>query len=76
MRTTVTFDQDTTSAIEQIRRERGIGVSAAVNELIRRGLGRAPRQRPFVQRTSSGHARVDVTNVGEVLGWLDEPVAD
>lgn len=76
MRTTVTLDDDTTSAIEQLRRERGIGVSAAVNELIRRGLGRTPSRPPFVQRTSPGHARVDVTNVAEVLGWLDEPTSD
>ncbi len=76
MRTTVTFDDDTTAAVEQLRRERGIGVSAAVNELIRRGLGRREPRSPFVQNTSPGHALVDVTNVAEVLGWLDEPATD
>jgi hypothetical protein len=27
----------------------------------------------FVQSTSSGHARMDVTNVADVLDMLDEP---
>ncbi|MGH9296066.1 MAG: ribbon-helix-helix protein, CopG family, partial [Acidimicrobiales bacterium] len=51
MRTTVEFDEDTAKAIEGLRRERGIGVSEAVNELVRRGL--VPREdvRPFHQRT-------------------------
>ena len=46
MRTTVTFDGDVAAAIEQIRRERGLGVSAAVNELIRTGLTRRREREP------------------------------
>jgi len=38
MRTTVEFDDDAARAIERLRREEGIGVSEAVNRLIRRGL--------------------------------------
>jgi hypothetical protein len=73
MRTTITFDDDTAVAVEQVRRERGIGVSAAVNELIRRAMARPQRPRAFVQRTSAGHARIDVTDIGEVLDTLDGP---
>jgi hypothetical protein len=73
MRTTVTFDGDVAAAIEQIRRERGLGVSAAVNELIRTGLTRRPERRRFVQQTSSGQALMDVTNVHEALELLESP---
>jgi hypothetical protein len=75
MRTTVTFDEDTAAAVKQLCRERGVGVSAAVNELVRRAVSRQERAHPFVQRTSLGHARIDVTNVGEVLEILDEHAA-
>lgn len=73
MRTTVTFDGDVAAAIEQIRRQRGLGVSAAVNELIRTGLTRRPEREPFIQRTSSGQALMDVTNVDEALELLESP---
>lgn len=75
MRTTVTLDSDTAAAVNQLRHERGVGVSAAVNELLRRSLVRQPTVEPFVQQTSPGHARMDVTNIAEVLALLDEPPA-
>ena len=34
MRTTVNFDRDVESALRRLRRERGLGVSEAVNELV------------------------------------------
>jgi Ribbon-helix-helix protein, copG family len=75
MRTTVEFDEDTARAIEQARRERGIGVSEAVNELIRRGL--LPREdRPaFRQRTAQLGLRVDVSNVADALEALEGATA-
>lgn len=73
MRTTVTLDDDVATAIEQLRRERGLGVSAAVNELVRRGLAARAATRRFHQRTSDGGARIDVTNVAEVLELLEQP---
>lgn len=75
MRTTVTFDEDTAAAVEQLRRERGVGISAAVNELVRRAVTRQERAHPFVQRTSAGHAKIDVTDVGAALEFLDGPAA-
>jgi Arc/MetJ family transcription regulator len=75
MRTTVTLDDDVAAAVEQIRRERGLGLSAAVNELVRAGL-RAPRRRPaFRHRTADLGLRVDVSNVAEALDLLDGPAA-
>lgn len=75
MRTTVTFDEDTAAAVDRLRRERGIGVSAAVNQLVRRALARPEPRERFVQRTSAGHARIDVTDIADALDLLDGPVA-
>lgn len=72
MRTTITFDDDTAAAVEQLRRERGTGVSAAVNELVRRGVLRPEPAPRFVQETSAGRAKVDVTDVAVVLELLEE----
>lgn len=75
MRTTVTFDDDVAAAVALLRRERDLGVSAAVNELVRRGLARQAAPAWFVQRTTAGGARLDVTDVAEVLDLLDGPGA-
>lgn len=73
MRTTITLDDDTAAVVDQLRRERGVGVSAAVNELVRRGAARRPERAHFVQETSAGGALIDVTNIGEVLEFLEGP---
>ena len=76
MRTTVTLQPDVAAAVESLRRERHVGVSAAVNELIRSGLGRSNAAvRPFEQRTSMMGARTDVANVAEVLELLEGPAS-
>lgn len=71
MRTTVEFDDDTSKAIEALRRDRGIGLSDAVNELIRQGLVRQPAPRPFRQRTRQLGIKVDVSNVATALEDLE-----
>ena len=72
----ITFDADTAAAVEQLRRERGVGVSAAVNELLRRALvATAGSTAPFVQATSAGHARIDVTDTAATLELLDGTAA-
>ena len=73
MRTTVTLADDVAQAIERVRRERSIGVSEAVNELIRAGLARKPTREPFVQRTAPLGLRVDVTNTWDAIESLDGP---
>lgn len=75
MRTTVTFHEDVAQAVERLRRERGVGVSEAVNDLVRRGLAAdAHRSRePFRQRTSPMRARMDISDIGEVLDTVDGP---
>ncbi len=65
------FDQDTARAIEALRRECGLGMSEAVNELIRRGLVAKPAHRPFRQRTAPLGVSVDVSSVGDAIEVLD-----
>lgn len=71
MRTTITLDDDVAAAVDVIRRERHVGVSEAVNELIRRGLIAPRSYRQFQQRTASMGLRVEVGNVADALEILD-----
>ncbi|MBI2965685.1 MAG: ribbon-helix-helix protein, CopG family [Chloroflexi bacterium] len=74
MRTTVTLDDDVKAAIERLRRQRSIGLSEAINELVRAGLAvRRRARRPFRQRARAIGLRVDVTNVAEALEVLEGP---
>ncbi len=74
MRTTITFEPDVAAAIERVRRERSLGVSEAVNELVRGGLAAKGSRKRFVQKTHDmGRAKIDVTNVAEAIETLDGP---
>jgi len=75
MRTTVTFEPDVARAIERFRRKRDIGVSAAVNELVRAGLRAGPAPRAYRPRSQRLGLRVDVTNVAEAIELLDGSTA-
>lgn len=75
MRTTVEFDDDTAKAIAALRRDEGLGVSEAVNALIRRGLMPVASRPDFVQRTHAGGLKIDVTNVADALEVLEGPNA-
>ena len=72
MRTTVTLDDDVVAAIHELRRSRSLGLSEAVNELIRRGLGiRRQKRAPFRQRSRALGLRIDVTDVADALEMLE-----
>ena len=72
MRTTIRLERDTAAAIEGVRRERGIGLSEAVNELIRKGLLYTPPRGSFVQKTyDMGPALIDITNVAEAIAQAE-----
>lgn len=72
MRTTITLEDDVAALVERLRREEGLGVSEAVNRLIRVGASeRAPR-RAYRHRSADLGITVDVTNVAEVLEMLDD----
>lgn len=73
MRTTVTLDDDVAAAVGWIRREKGVGVSDALNELARAGLMvKSPRAK-FKQRSTNLSLTIDVTNVAEAIEQLDGP---
>ncbi|MBW3662297.1 MAG: ribbon-helix-helix protein, CopG family [Actinobacteria bacterium] len=75
MRTTVEFDDDTAAAVEALRRDQGLGLSEAVNELIRRSMLPRPPGEPFRQQTRRLGVRIDVSNVAEALETLEGPQA-
>ncbi len=71
MRTTITLADDVAAGVEKLRRERDLGLSEAVNDLIRAGL--ADRgDRPFVDfPTYDMGMRIDVSNVGEAIEAIE-----
>jgi metal-responsive CopG/Arc/MetJ family transcriptional regulator len=75
MRTTVTLDDDVAAAVERLRRDRSIGLSEAINELVRAGLTVKRPRKPFRQQSANIVFKVDVTNVAEALELLEGPAA-
>ncbi len=73
MRTTVTLDQDVAAALRRLRTTEGLGLSEALNRLVRTGLTVKQQTRKFQQRTVRLGLQVDVTNIGEALEVLDGP---
>ena len=74
MRTTLTLADDVIAAIERVRRERSIGLSEAVNELVRAGLlfqERPPA--PFRQESHDLGRGIDFDNIADTLENLDGP---
>lgn len=75
MRTTVTLAEDVAASVEKLRRERGIGLSEAINDLVRAGLMTKRPTRPFRQVTHDLGIGIDVSNIGEAIETLDGPTA-
>ncbi|MDP9408239.1 MAG: ribbon-helix-helix protein, CopG family [Actinomycetota bacterium] len=72
MRTTVTLGQDVAAAVERLRRERGVGVSEVVNDLLRRGLQVTRPTEPFRQvRTRMGRPSLPLDDVSGLLDTLE-----
>ena len=67
------LDDDVAAAVTRIRRERGVGVSEAVNELARAGLTPRHRRRPFRQRSVALGLVIDVSDMAEMLDVLEGP---
>lgn len=75
MRTTVALDDDVVAAISRLRADRSMGLSEAVNTLIRTGMGSRPSRRRFIQRSQRMGLRIDVSNIAEALEQLEGPTA-
>jgi hypothetical protein len=74
MRTTVTLSDDVSAAVKRLRHERSIGVSEAVNELVRAGLAKQDDGRPPFQQKSHDLGRaMDFDDVADTLETLDGP---
>ena len=72
MRTTVRLDDDVEAAVARLRREQGVSVSDAINQLVGAGLSATPRQ-AFRQRSARLGLRIDVADVVDALDLLDAP---
>jgi hypothetical protein len=75
MRTTIDLDPDSAKAIERLRREKGMGVSEAVNDLIRRGLLAEPSAHRFEPIRRELGLTIDVSNIADALDLLEGPDA-
>ena len=75
MRTTVTLAKDVAAAVERVRRERSMGMSEAVNELIRHGLAAPSEGRRYTQVTHDMGAAIDYSNIADVIETVDGPTA-
>ncbi len=74
MRTTITLADDVAAAVDERRRQHGVGMSEAVNDLVRTGLTAARSSKPFRQESHDlGEGGVDVSNVADALETLDGP---
>ncbi len=71
MRTTIEFDDDVAAAVARLRREKGMGVSEVVNDLIRSGLIPRGEATSFRQSTHRLGMKIDVSNIAETLDFLE-----
>jgi hypothetical protein len=73
MRVTVKLEPDVRAAVDELRRDHGLGVSEALNLLVRRGLARRSRTEPVDEITGFELGlNVDITCTARVLASLDE----
>lgn len=75
MRTTITLADDVAAGVERLRRERDLGLSEAVNDLVRVGLSSRQPVSAFRQQSHDLGSGVDFSNIGEAIETLDGPAA-
>lgn len=73
LRTTITLAPDVAAAVAERQRQENAGISAVVNDLLRRALTEKPVPEPFVQQTSRMGALMDLRNIQEVLDIVEGP---
>ncbi|HMJ04201.1 MAG TPA: hypothetical protein VK506_14765 [Conexibacter sp.] len=75
MRTTLNLADDVAAAVERVRRDRSIGLSEAVNDLVRAGLAQQSPAASFRQQTHDLGSGIDFANVADAIETLDGPAA-
>jgi hypothetical protein len=73
MRTTITLSDDVAAAVEKLRRERSIGLSETVNDLVRAGLTTPRASTLFRQQAHDLGKGIDYSNVADALETLEGP---
>lgn len=74
VRTTLTLADDVAAAVERVRRKRSIGLSEAVNELIRAGLVTHDEpSTPFRQKSHDLGRGIDFDDIADTLETVDGP---
>ena len=66
---------DVAAGVDKLRRERDVGLSEAVNDLVRAGLTAERSAHAFRQESHDLGAGVDFSNIGETIETLDGPAA-
>jgi Ribbon-helix-helix protein, copG family len=72
VRTTVSLDDDVAAEVRRVRRERGVGLSEALNELARAGIAASRVDYVYRHPVHDMRALIDLSNVADVLELLDE----
>jgi hypothetical protein len=78
MRTTLTLDDDVAATLERLRRARGVGFKALVNEVLREGLNQMaakpePRKRFRTQSVDLGGLRIgSLDSIGDALAIAED----
>jgi hypothetical protein len=72
MRTTITLDPDVATAVARVQADRHVGVSQAVNDLVRQGLARRSATPHFTQETSAmGAPALPLDDIAAVVETLE-----
>jgi hypothetical protein len=71
MRTTITLADDVAAGIDKLRRERDLGLSEAVNDLVRAGLTKQEARPPIEFKTYDLGIGIDVSNIGEAIETIE-----
>lgn len=72
MRTTINLDAEAEAAVSAHRKATGLGLSEAVNSLIRRGAQQPRVEYAFPSLSFDMGAKISVDKTSEVLDLLDE----
>lgn len=71
-RSAFSLDSDVAIEVQRLRREEGLGLSEAINTLIRRAMTNLEPPEPYEHKTAPIGIKVDITNIADVLEVLDD----